>query len=64
MREAVRRLALEGLVVVYPRRGTFAAPINITSLSDVTDVRAQLEPHAAYRAAQLVDDADRAQGRS
>ena len=40
VREAVRRLALEGLVVVYPRRGTFASSINITSLSDVTDVRA------------------------
>ena len=63
VREAVRRLALEGLVAVYPRRGTFAAPINITSLSDVTDVRSQLEGHAAYRAALLVDDADRAQGR-
>jgi len=64
VREAVRRLALEGLVVVYPRRGTFAAPINITSLSDVTDVRGQLEAHAAHRAATLVDDADREQGRA
>ena len=60
VREAVRRLALEGLVVVYPRRGTFAAPINITSLSDITDVRGQLEAHAASRAARLADDDDRA----
>ena len=51
VREAVRRLALERLVVVYPRRGTFAAAINITSLSDITDVRVQLEAHAAERAA-------------
>jgi DNA-binding GntR family transcriptional regulator len=63
VREAVRRLALEGLVVVYPRRGTFASPINITSLSDVTDVRGQLEAHAAYRAARLVDESDRQEAR-
>ena len=61
VREAVRRLALEGLVVVYPRRGTFAASIDITSLSDITDVRCQLEPHAAARAAALADAADRAE---
>jgi DNA-binding GntR family transcriptional regulator len=59
VRDAVRRLALEGLVVVYPRRGTFASTIDITSLSDITDVRAQLEPHAAGRAATLADAADR-----
>jgi DNA-binding GntR family transcriptional regulator len=59
VREAVRRLALEGLVVVFPRRGTFASPINVTSLSDITDVRAQLEAHAAERAARLADAADR-----
>jgi DNA-binding GntR family transcriptional regulator len=59
VREAVRRLVLEGLVVVFPRRGTFASSVNITSLSDITDVRAQLEPHAAERAARLADDGDR-----
>ena len=60
VREAIRRLALEGLVVVYPRRGTFAAGINITSLTDLTDVRTVLEAHAAERAARLRDDDDRA----
>jgi DNA-binding GntR family transcriptional regulator len=59
VREALRRLALEGLIVVYPRRGTFASSVNITSLSDITDVRAQLEPHAAERAARLADSGDR-----
>ena len=63
VREAVRRLAvIEGLVVVYPRRGTFASSIDITSLSDITDVRCRLEPHAAARAAALCrDEADRAE---
>jgi DNA-binding GntR family transcriptional regulator len=59
VREALRRLALEGLIVVYPRRGTFASSVNITSLSDISDVRAQLEPHAAERAARLADAGDR-----
>jgi DNA-binding GntR family transcriptional regulator len=61
VREALRRLALEGLIVVFPRRGTFASSVNITSLSDISDVRAQLEPHAAERAARLADAGDRAQ---
>src|SRR3954468_19858700 len=59
VREAIRRLALEGLVVVYPRRGTFATAINITSLSDITDVRVQLEARGAERPAELAGAADR-----
>jgi DNA-binding GntR family transcriptional regulator len=59
VREALRRLTLEGLVVVYPRRGTFASSVDVTSLSDITAVRAELEAHAAHRAATLADDADR-----
>jgi len=59
VREAIRRLTLEGLVVVYPRRGTFASGIDMRSLSDITDVRAELEAHAAERAAPLADDSDR-----
>jgi DNA-binding GntR family transcriptional regulator len=52
IREAVKRLALENLVAVYPRRGTFVCEINITDLAHISDVRVQLEGHAAYRAAQ------------
>jgi DNA-binding GntR family transcriptional regulator len=61
VREAIKRLALENLVTVYPRRGTFASEINITDLADVSDVREQLEGHAAYRAAQRITDAQRAE---
>ena len=56
--DITRRLALEGLVLVFPRRGTFASAINITSLSDITDVRSVLEAHAAARAATLADAGD------
>jgi DNA-binding GntR family transcriptional regulator len=59
VREAIRRLALENLVTVFPRRGTFASEINITDLADISDVRVQLEGHAAYRAAQRLTDARR-----
>jgi DNA-binding GntR family transcriptional regulator len=61
VREAIKRLALENLVTVYPRRGTFASEINITDLADISDVRAQLEGHAAYRAAQRITPAQREQ---
>ena len=56
VREAIKRLALENLAAVFPRRGTFASDINITDLADISDVRGQLEGHAAYRAAQRITD--------
>ena len=59
VREAVKRLALENLVTVYPRRGTFASDINITDLAHIADVRTQLEGHAAYRAAERITEAQR-----
>ena len=61
VREAIKRLALENLVTVFPRRGTFASEINITDLAHISDVRAQLEGHAAYRAAERITDAQRAE---
>jgi DNA-binding GntR family transcriptional regulator len=61
VREAIKRLALENLVTVYPRRGTFASEINITDLAYVSDVRVQLEGLAAERAAQHATPAQRAE---
>jgi DNA-binding GntR family transcriptional regulator len=59
VREAIKRLALENLVNVFPRRGTFASEINITDLAHISDVRMVLEGHAAYRAAERITDAQR-----
>lgn len=59
IREAVKRLALENLVTVFPRRGTFAAEINITDLAYVSEVRAVLEAHAAGWAARRLTDRQR-----
>jgi len=64
VREAIKRLALENLVTVFPRRGTFASEINITDLAHISDVRAQLEGHAAYRAAERITDSQREELRS
>ena len=61
VREAIKRLALENLVTVFPRRGTFASEINITDLAHISEVRAQLEPHAAHRAAERITDTQRAE---
>src|ERR1700693_374608 len=60
-REAIKRLALENLVTVFPRRGTFASEINITDLAHISDVRSQLEGHAAYRAAERITDTQQAE---
>ena len=61
VREAIKRLALEKLVTVFPRRGTFASEINITDLGHISDVRTIIEGHAARRAAQRLTDPVRAE---
>lgn len=53
VREALKRLESDHLVVSYPRRGTFASPVDITELSKISEVRRVLEPYAARRAAEL-----------
>jgi len=51
MREALKRLETDHLVVTYPRRGTFATVVDVTELGAISDIRQLLEPHAARRAA-------------
>lgn len=52
VREAIKRLEAERLVVVYPRRGVFAAEIRLADLELLTAVRAPLEGEAAFHAAR------------
>lgn len=52
VREALKRLEVDRLVVSYPRRGTFATGMDITDLAHISEIRAQLEPLAARRAAE------------
>jgi DNA-binding GntR family transcriptional regulator len=58
IREALKRLVLEKLVVVYPRRGTFAAEVNVQDLAFTLDVRIPLEGLAARRAARYAEAAE------
>jgi DNA-binding GntR family transcriptional regulator len=60
IREALRRLAHEGLVEVYPRRGMFVTGVDVRELARLSEVRAVLEPEAARLAAERATDADRA----
>lgn len=59
VREALKRLEHERLVVAYPRRGTFATEINVTDLTHIVEVRALIEPAAAASAARHATGADR-----
>ncbi|MFF0991490.1 GntR family transcriptional regulator [Kocuria nitroreducens] len=52
LREALKRLESEHLVVTYSRRGTFATTVDITALSEISQVREVLEPLAARLAAE------------
>ena len=61
VREALRRLAQERLVEVYPRRGMFVTGVDVRELSRISEVRAVLEPEAARLAAERASDEDRAE---
>ncbi len=56
IREAIRRLAEDGLVQVEPRRGAFVSNISIKDMLDVFETRADLEGFTAYLAAQRITE--------
>jgi DNA-binding GntR family transcriptional regulator len=60
VREALRALARERLVDVYPRRGMFVSRVDVGDLAGLSEVRAALESHAAYLAAERATNEDRA----
>ena len=49
VREALRRLASDGLVDFYPRRGAFAKEITPKDIKEIYEIRRCLEVHAAQR---------------
>jgi DNA-binding GntR family transcriptional regulator len=60
LREAVKRLALENLVAVQPRSGTYVTSVDASDIVHIAEVRAELEAQAAELAARRLDDATRA----
>ena len=61
VREALRRLAQERLVEVFPRRGIFVTKVDVRDLVRLCEVRVALEPEAARLAAERATQADLAE---
>ncbi|WP_419999005.1 FCD domain-containing protein [Streptomyces boninensis] len=51
-REAIKRLAHEGLVLTQPHRGTYVARISEQQAQEVRDIRVMFEEYAARKVAQ------------
>ena len=59
VREALRALARERLVEVYPRRGMFVSSVDVRDLAGLSEVRNTLEPRVARLAAERASESDR-----
>ncbi|RBP39879.1 GntR family transcriptional regulator [Garciella nitratireducens] len=56
VREAIRQLELEGLVVMIPRKGAYVAGLSTKDCMEVLEIRTSLEGLAAQLAAQRAKD--------
>ena len=56
IREAIRRLELEGLVTMIPRRGAVVAQITEKSMADVLEVRRALDAFCAELACDRITE--------
>ena len=61
IREAIKRLADDGLVKVEPRRGAYVANISIKDMLEVFEVREDMEGFVAKLAAQRITDEEKEQ---
>ena len=59
IREAIRKLELEGLVTMIPRRGAEVAQITEKSLKDVLEVRRALDALCAELACDRINDEEK-----
>ena len=59
IREAIKRLADDGLVKVEPRRGAYVANISIKDMLDVFEVREDMEGFMTKLAAQRITDEEK-----
>lgn len=56
VREAIRKLELEGFVAMLPRKGAYVADISVKDIVDVFEIRAALEALAAGLAAERITE--------
>ena len=61
IREAIRKLELEGLVIMMPRRGAEVAQITEKSLRDVLEVRRALDALCAELACERITEEEKQQ---
>jgi DNA-binding GntR family transcriptional regulator len=58
IREALKGLEAEGLVMIQPRRGAFVVEISLTDMDNLYFTRRLIEGEAIYHAVPLLTDAD------
>ena len=56
VREAIRKLELEGLLIMVPRKGAYVADVSFKDVLDVLEIRASLEGLAASLAAEKMTE--------
>ena len=56
IREAIRKLELEGYVVMMPRRGTYVANMSIRDINEIFEIRTALESLSNGLAAEHITD--------
>ncbi|MBP7254194.1 MAG: GntR family transcriptional regulator [Negativicutes bacterium] len=56
VREAMRKLELEGYVIMLPRRGTYVANISIRDINEVFEIRTTLDALASGLAAERITE--------
>ncbi|NRF93215.1 GntR family transcriptional regulator [Paenibacillus frigoriresistens] len=58
IREALSRLASEGLVHIIPYKGVTVAEMSLKDLDELYEIRIELEGYAARKATQLIPEAE------
>ena len=56
VREAMRKLELEGYVIMLPRRGTYVANISIRDINEVFEIRTTMDALASGLAAERITE--------
>ena len=56
VREAIRKLELEGFVIMIPRRGTYVADLSIRDINEVFEIRTALDVLAAGLAVERITE--------
>lgn len=56
VREAIRKLELEGYVIMMPRRGTYVSNLSIKDINEVFEIRTSLDSLASGLAAERITE--------